>query len=171
MPLDGRHDLGDLGDARHADRGRGVEPLPPRSEIAERADRIPARDQRPHVHRAAQPLREDLRTAVQPHAGPVAVERPAVARIHDRAATGRDDAPNLRVGVRRPEIRDGSAFHGPKGRLAVLLEDPRDRAPVLVFDPLVEIDERGPVPVGEALAHDALAAAGQSDDHDVHRRA
>ena len=35
---------------------------------------------------------------------------------------------------------------------------------------LVEIDERGAVPVGQALAHHALAAPGQPDQHDVHRR-
>ncbi len=76
---------------------------------------------------------------------------------------------SLRVGVRRPEVRDSAALEDAERRLAVLLEDPGDRAPVLVLDPRVEIDEVGAVPVGQALAHDALAAAGQPDEHDVHR--
>ena len=70
--------------------GRGVEPLAPRGQVADRPDRVAPADQRPDVRRAAQALGKDLRPAVEPDAvRSAAIERPAVARIDDRAATGR----------------------------------------------------------------------------------
>ena len=119
--------------------------------------------------RAAQSLGEDLGPAVQPDRRPAAVERPSVARIDDRAATGRDHPADVGRRVGRTEVGDGRPLERSEGGLALLLEDVRDRSPRSGLDALVEVDERRAVAIGEPAPDDALAAAGQSDEYDVHR--
>ena len=70
-----------------------------------------------------------------------------------------------------PRSVDRAPLELPERRLAVLGEDRRDRPAVVVLDPLVEVDERRAVAMGQSLADDALAAARQPDEDDVHRRA
>ena len=139
-------------------RGR-VEPFAPRTKLADRADRIAARHQRPDVWRAAQALGEDLGPAVEPDRRPAAIQRPSVARIDDRPATGRDHPADVGRGIGRAEVGDGRPLERPEGGLAVLLEDLRDRPPGARFDALVDIDERRGVAIRQAPPDDALAAA------------
>ncbi len=55
----------------------------------------------------------------------------------------------------------------PKGRLAVLLEDLRDRAPAPVLDDVVDANERASEPLGELRAKCGLARAHEADERDV----
>ena len=111
-------DRGQLGDAVEP-VGRRVEPLAVAGEVADRAHRVAADDQRPDVRRATEALGEDLRADVEPdrHAAPV--ERPAIARIDDGAAAGRDDRPDAGSVVGRAELGDRLALEGPERVLAV----------------------------------------------------
>ena len=105
-------------------------------------DRVAAGDERPDVGGAAQALGEDLGPAIEPDRGPVPVERPAIARVDDRAAARRDHAPDIGGRIGGAEVGDRRAFQRPKGRLPVLGEDVGDRPPGRRLDPLVEVDER-----------------------------
>ena len=164
-PLD---DRGQLGDAVQPVGGR-VEPLAIAGEIADRAHRVAPDDQRPDVRRATQPLGEDLGPDVEPDRDAAAVQRPAVARVDDGAAAGRDDAPHVRPDVGRAEVVDGLALERPERRLAALGEDLRDRLAGGLLDRVVEVDERRPVAMGEPPPDGALAAAREPDEDDVHR--
>ena len=75
------------------DARRGVEPLPARRRGREacRSDRG-RRRAGGRAATAAEPLGQHLRPAVEPDRRAAAVQRPAIAWIHDRAAAGRDDA-------------------------------------------------------------------------------
>src|SRR4029078_8516905 len=108
---------------------------------AKRADRISTLDERPDMRRTAQALCQDLRPAIEPDDDPSAVERPAVAWVHDGAAAGSDHAMDEPVGVGRAERLDGITFDPPERRFAVLSEDRRDRPPIGAVDALVEIAE------------------------------
>ena len=55
-----------------------------------------------------------------------------------------------------------------EGGLAFLLEDLRDAPPGARLDLLVEVDERDVVALRQASPDDALAAAGEPDEDDVH---
>ena len=169
QPLDGLHDARQLGHAVHP-VGRRVEPLPRRRELADPADRVAALHQRSHVGRAAQPLAEDLGTDVEPdrHAAPV--EQPAIARVDDGPAAGRDHPPQVRAGIGRAQRGDGVLLQAPERRLAVGREDLGDPAAGLVLDLVVEIDERRPVARGDPPPDGALPAARQADQDEVHGR-
>ena len=159
-----------LGHARAPDGRRRIEPFALAREVADGPDRVASRHEWTGVGRPAQPLGEDLRPSIQPDRGAAPVEAPAVARIDDRAAAGRHDPPDRRVGIGVAKVRHGSPLERPEGRLAILGEDLRDRPARGRFDPLVEIDEGRPMTLGQALADHALAAAGQTDQDDVHGR-
>ena len=75
-----------------------------------------------------------------------------------------------RVRIGRTQVGDGLSLEPSEGRLALVGEELRDRAAGPRLDALVEVDERRPVPCREPTADDALAAPGQADQHDVHRR-
>ncbi len=159
----------DLGDARLVDVGGAVEPLTLRGQVAQGPDRVAAGDQRPDVRGAAQALGEDLRATIEPDRGPAAVERPPVARVDDGAATGRDHAPDVGLRVGRAEVDDGRPFERPERRLAVLGEDRRDRSTGGRLDPLVEVDQRRAMAVGQPSTDDRLATPREPDEDDVHR--
>ena len=146
-----------------------VEPLALPGEAADRPDRIAPGDERPDVRAPTKSLGEDLRPAVEPDREAAAVQRPPVPGVHDRAAAGRHDPPDRRLRIGRPEILDRRPFHRPEGRLALLGKDLRDLAAGRALDRLVEVDVRGVVAMGEPPPDGALAAAGQPDEHDVHR--
>ena len=167
-PFDHVDDLVDLLDTGHPQVGGGVEPLATRGEIAERADGITPGDQRAHVRGAAQALGEHLRATVQPDRHPTPVQQPAIARVHDRATTGRNDPAHLGGRVRRPKGRHRPTLQRPECGLAIRLKDGRDGPTVLVLDPLVEVDELRGVAVCQPPADDALAAPGQSDEDEIH---
>ena len=168
LRLDRVDDALHLAHARMVDAGGRVEALAPDREVAQRADRVATGHERPDVRRAAQPLGEDLRPAVEPDRAPAAIERPAVPWVDHGAATGRDHAADVRRLVGRAEVGDGRALHGPEGGLTVLLEDLRDRPAGRRLDPVVEVDEAGRVAMRQPSPDDALAAAGQPDQDDVH---
>ena len=145
--------------ARAGCRGRGS----PRS----------GRGRRRAAGRVGQRRRRWARTSGRPSsqiAQPAAVERPAVARVDDRAAAGRDDTPDLGRPVGRSEGGDRAPLAGPEPGLALLGEDLRDRPAGRRLDALVEVDEGRAVAVRQPPPDRALAAAGQPDEDDVHRR-
>src|SRR5207344_22213 len=115
-------------------------------------DRVAPADQRPDIGRPAQALGKDLRPTVEPDADPAPEERPAVARIDDRTATGGDHPAHLGRAIGRAEVRDRGALEGAERRLPVLFEDPRDGPAGTRFDPLVEVDERCAVAAGQPAA-------------------
>jgi hypothetical protein len=158
----------DLGHAVDADRRRGIEPLTLRSQVTDGRDRVPADDQRPHVGRPPQSLGEHLRPAVEPDRQPPAVQRPAVAGIDDSPTAGRHHARNAGRRVGRAQVEDGGALVRAEGGLAFLLENLRDPPPGARLDLLVEVDERDVVALRQASPDDALAAAGEPDEDDVH---
>ena len=158
----------DLRHAVDADRRRGVEPLTLRGKVAHRPDRVPADDQRPHVGGAPQPLGEHLRASVEPDREPPAVQGPAVAWIDDGPAAGRHHARDAGRPVGRTKVVNDRSLVRAEGGLALLLEDVRDAPPGARLDLLVEVDERDVVALRQASADDALAAAGEPDEDDVH---
>ena len=87
-----------------------VEALPRGHERADRPERIGSGDERPRVRAVAEALGERLGRPVEPDDRPAAVQPPAVARVDDRAAAGRDDPA-------RPRAR-GSAARAPRPRPA-----------------------------------------------------
>ena len=161
-------DAVDLGDTALGDVGGSIEPLAFHGETTERADRIAAGHQRPDVGGTAQALGEDLGTAVEPDRRAAPVERPAIARVEDGAATGRDDAAHVRRGIGRAEGGDRRSFAIAERGLALVGEELRDRPSRGRFDPLVEIDQGRAVPVGQPPSDDALATPRQPDQDDVH---
>ncbi len=146
-----------------------VEPLALLGKTADRPDRVAAGDQWPDIRAPAETLGEDLRPAVEPDREAAAVERPAVPRVHDRAAACGDDPTNRRLRVGRTQTGDGSPLHRPEDGLALLGEDLRDLPAGRSLDRFVEVDVGGVVAMGEPPPDGALAAAGQPDEHDVHR--
>ena len=131
----------------------GVEPLAARREVADRPDRVAAGDERPDVRRRR---RRWARTSGRPSSQtdePAAVERPAVARVDDGAAAGRDhpaDAP----GRGRPGRAPATAARSqrPEAGLALLREDRRDRPAGAPSRSLVEVDERRAVALRRGAA-------------------
>ena len=166
--LDRVHDPVDLGDADLVDPRRRVEPLAPVGEVADRPDRVAAGDERTDVRRPAQPLGEDLRATIEPDRRPAAVQRPPIARIDDGAAAGGDDPLDVGGRIGRSEVCDRGAFEVAEMRLALVGEDLGDRAAGPRLDPLVHVDEGRAVPVRQPPPDNALAAARQPDEHDVH---
>ena len=169
VALDRIEDRPHVGDAADPQVGRGVEPLAPGGQVAQAPDRIAAGDQRPDVRGATQSLGEDLRSAIEPDRATTAEQGPPVARIDDGPAAAGDDPADGVVGVRWTEPGDRGSLHRPEGRLAVLLEDRRDRASLGLLDDLVEVDVARAVALREASSDDALAAPGQPDEHEVHQ--
>ncbi len=148
--------------------GRRVEARPVAAQLPDRPDRIAALDERPDVRAAAESLGEDLRPAVEPDRQAAPVQRPAIARVDDGAAAGRDHPPDRWLRVGPAKAIDRGPLHGPERRLAVVLEDLRDPPAVGVLDRLVEVDELGAVAVGEPPPDGGLAAPRQPDEDDVH---
>ena len=101
----------------------------------------------------------------------MAVERPAIARVDDGAATRRHDGPDPRLRVGRADVRDGLPLDRSECGLTLLGEDLRDRSTGGLLDRLIEIDEGGPVTMGEPASDRALAAPRQPDQDDVHAAA
>ena len=116
-------------------------------------------------------LGEHLRRRVEPRSQAAAVEAPAVPRVDRGPAAGRDHPSQDGCRVRRPQRPDGRPLPRPEARLALLLEDRRDRPARVRRDDLVEVQELGVVPPGDATPGGRLAAPGKADEDEVHRRA
>ena len=158
----------DLGHAGLVDVCGAVEPLAPGGQVAQRPDGVAPRDQRPDVRRAAEALGEDLGPAIEPDRRPSAKECPSIAGIDDRPAARRDDAPDLGGRVGRAEVDDGGSLERPESDFAILREDLRDAATGRGLDPLVEVDQRRAVAIGEPPPDDGLATPREPDQDDVH---
>ena len=105
----------------------GVVALPGRAELADRGDRLATDDERPHVAAPPEPLGECLGPGVEPHREAAAEEAPAIARVQDRAAAGRDHPPDAGVRIRVAERHDSRCLARAEASLALGLEDRRDR--------------------------------------------
>ena len=164
-----RHDHGGhLRDPANPRPGR-VEPAARDAEVANRAERIAALDQRAHVRAAAEALGEHLGADVEPDDAAAAEEPPAVARVDDRPAAGSDHAGRGSGRVAGAQRLDRRALARPEAGLALGLEDLRDPPARRRFDLLVEIDERGAVPRRDPPPDGRLAAPRQPDDDELHR--
>ena len=137
-------------------------------QLAQRADRVTAGDERPEVRAAPEPLGKHLGPAVEPDGDTAAVEPPAVPRVDDRSAARGNDAPDLRRWVRGAEAADDGPFAGAEARLALVREDLGYPKAGVALDRLVEVDEDRPVARREAPPDGALATPRQADQDDVH---
>ena len=158
-----------LGHPRASDGRRGIEALALATEVPDGPDRVASGDERTDVGRAAQALGEDLRPSVEPDRGATPVERPAVARVDDRAAAGRHDAADGRVSISVAQVGHGIPLERRKAASPSSAKISGIDRPAADSIRSSRSMKRRAVALGQPPPDDALAAAGQPDQHDVHR--